>query len=792
MAVKVKIKSIISAFFKSHSRLARCGKIFVSALFLFIAFFLFLRFSPYGDLKKFLSNPVSTRIYDRSGELLQILSLDEGLRREFVPLEKMPEVLPEIFVMAEDRRFYKHHGVDIGAIVRAAFQNASERRTVSGASTITMQLARIISPSPRRTLVAKIFEAYNALRLEARFSKKQILEMYLNNVPFGFNTEGVASASRTFFNTSVENLSVPQIFCLAVIPRRPSYYNPFENPDACSSAAHELYLSVLGEIKDEDASYHDEQNQNEQNNLQLFLNAAKSAKSFRYPFEMPHYIRYLSGQNIGLYEKPDVTISAILSLQREAENLLAQRVEKYSGYRLTNGAVLVSDTRTGEILVWVGSSDFSNDANNGQVDGVLSPVQPGSSMKPFLYALALEHGYTPASVLPDTPLEFGFEQLYIPQNFNNRYNGPVRLRVALASSLNVPAVYLLNELGMDTYRKKLAELKFNSLEGSDPGLALALGGGSVSLYEMVQAFSVFPRDGKFLPLMPTSPSTQQPSSAKKNSSDSGQLVYSRDTSRLICDILSDKDARAMGFGYSQTFVTPFPSMFKTGTANQFQNITALCATPLYTVGVWMGNFSGETVVGQTGSSIPASIAKEIIMRLHGNTSKDFAKPSQLSREKICALSGMKAGQFCTGTLMEYLPSSDTAAVCDWHTASGVVYPAEYSQWHRLRNRSGSISDEIYPLEIISPRNGSVFFYDASLADRNQKLAVEIIGGAEENALVVVEKTSASKLQIAKNQIEKSSFALEKPFSFQIELERGEYKVTVTCGKETATLQYIVK
>lgn len=762
-----KVKTMINTtkkFLHAHRQLFLITKFLSILIAACVAVFLFFRFSPYGDLKKFLSRPVSTRVYDRSGELIQILSLENGLRREFIPLEKMPETLPEIFVAAEDRRFYKHHGIDMSAIFRAAFQNASEKRTVSGASTITMQLARIISPSPRRTLAAKIREAFNALRLEARFSKKQILEMYLNNVPFGFNTEGVATSSRTFFGTSAEQLSVAQMFCLAVIPRRPSSYNPLENPEACAAAAYDLFVAMNSESPDA---------------AEQISITAKRAKSFRYPFEMPHYIRYLANQNIGLYEKPDVMLSAILAIQHEAENLLAHHVEKYSSYRLTNGAVLVADTRTGEIISWVGSADFMNEATSGQVDGVLSPVQPGSSMKPFLYALALEHGYTPATILPDTPLEFGFEELYVPQNFNNRYNGPVRFRVALASSLNVPAVYLLNELGMDTYRKKLDELQFHSLEGSDPGLALALGGGAVSLFEMVQAFSVFPRDGIFLPLAPT---RQTSNDNKKN------IVYDRDTARLICDILSDKDARALGFGYAQTFVTPFPSMFKTGTANQFQNITALGATPLYTVGVWMGNFNGETVVGQTGSSIPAFIAREILVRLQGRgNSPDFNKPSQYVKKTICTLSGMQAGKYCVGTSQEYtLPSgvapANTTAhsdyVCDWHTSNGVVYPAEYAQWHRLRNRGGAIDNSNTPLQIISPRNGSVFFYDPSLVGVSQKISFDAIGGDSDNASVFLD--------------DKFIFEINKPFSFQLPLERGEHKVIVACSNETSELHFSVR
>ena len=212
--------------------------IFIFSLFLF--FFLFLLFSPYPALTEFKARPLSTRIYDAEGKILQITALENGVRREFLPLEEIPPFVQKAFIEAEDRHFYSHHGLDFAAIARAAFQNASEGRTVSGASTITMQLARIIKPNQKRNLLVKITEAFDALRLEARLPKSEILELYLNNLPFGFNTEGVASAGRTFFSKEIKDLNELEAACLAVIPRRPSLYNPLTNPENCAKAAFEL------------------------------------------------------------------------------------------------------------------------------------------------------------------------------------------------------------------------------------------------------------------------------------------------------------------------------------------------------------------------------------------------------------------------------------------------------------------------------------------------------------------------------------------------------------------------
>ena len=726
---------------KAKQRFFKKRAVFTCSIFTLSAlFFLVLRFSPYHALSDFNKRPVSTRIYDCQGKLIQITAVENGIRREFIPLSEIPPFVQEAFIESEDKKFYSHHGIDFAAILRAFFQNASEGRTVSGASTITMQLARIIKPNTKRSFFTKITEAFDALRLESRLPKSRILEFYLNSVPFGFNAEGIASAARTFYSKSVKELSRDESICLAVSVRRPSLYNPFK--------------------------------------------VSPTARKFSYPFEAPHFVRYITNlPDSPVGKKAEVHTSLYLDLQNAVADMLSRSVAEQAKNRLSNGAVLVCDTQTGEILSWIGSSDFFDEEHKGQIDGILSVRQPGSSMKPFLYALALENGFSPSSVLPDIPMEFGFESLYVPQNFNNRFNGPVRFRVALASSLNIPAVWLLNEIGIEKYQKKLFELGFNSLKEQEAGLSLALGGAEVSIFELTQAFSVFARDGLFLPLRAIDDfdSDQTSIKEKKESPDSEEAaqVFDVNTARLICDILSDKDARALGFGYNQTFQTPFPSMFKTGTANQYQNITALGATPRYTVGIWMGNFSGETVIGKTGSSIPAKIARDILVMLQGNKGEDFKKPAQFQKERICSLSGKIACENCPDTVKEYLPIGEKSQEkCDWHTKGGTSYPAEYATWFRLKNRSGIVDDKGSPLKIISPRNGSSFYYDESIRHDLQKLVVEASGGSEETARFFVD----------------GRFFCEssRPFLAQVPIERGKEKISVQCGEESTEIEITVK
>jgi len=783
--MKRKFSDAVRGFFILLSRLwhRRPFRVIAGAVALFAALWLAARFSPYPQLRKFLARPYSVRYYDRNGILLQITPLSGGLRRE-IP-QVIPQQLKDVFVFAEDRRFYYHIGVDGLALLRAVFQNVTGGRRISGASTITMQLARLIADNAQTAkqqtggggLGRKIGEVINALRLEARFSKNEILEMYLNSLPFGFNTEGAASAARNFFASDLSMLSPAQIFCLAVIPRRPSLYNPLENPETCVKAAAELQAAfsknrklksawpLLAEINGEDWNY-----------------AASSARRFAYPFALPHLIRNI---NTGLATdkktpRSEIHLSIDLALQRYIEGLIAGNVDRYYNSRLTNGAAIVIDNDNGEILAWVGSADFNNSDAAGQIDGVLALNQPGSSMKPFLYAMALENGFKPTDVIADIPVNFGESELYIPRNFNNRFNGPILFRAALASSLNIPAVYLLYRLGVQNYSNVLFSLSFDSLKQSaqDAGLGLALGNAPVSLMELVRAFSVFPRDGIFMPLTWELDGTQRQVVVRLLE----KRIFSADTARLICSFLSDSSARVMAFGRARNFQTQFPSMFKTGTANQYQSIVALGATPKYTAGVWMGNFTGETVIGRTGSSIPAAITRDALVFLQSRqrvTASGFPDPENWRMRRVCALSGMAPTSACLSVISEYRYHGEEGEPCVWHRMvngrSEVVYPAEYQAWFTASAREGSLDYGSRPLEIISPREG--FVYLSSPGIGRDEIPVEVIGG------------SGDELRVTFNG---NTFIVGRPFVFSLPRAPGSYTLLVQNGGEEEEVNFTVE
>lgn len=721
---------------------------------------LYLRYSPYPQIEYLQKQEYSIRVYDRNNNLIQITSVKDGLRREYTPLEKIPEEIQKTFILAEDKRFYFHHGVDYFAALNAFFQNSSSKKIIRGASTIPMQLSKISEPITEHNFKRKLKDVLNAYKIEARMSKKEILELYLNSVPFGMNSSGVTTAARSFFGKELNELTTEQIYCLAIIPRRPTFYNPIENPENCAEMAEYLAKHSKKNLTKSDNHFQND-----------FLQAAKSAFFYQYPFYMPHYITYLKQNNSFLPDDDyNLHLSCDLNLQNTAESFLRDALFQAKDSRIVNGALLVLDNTNGDILAWVGNANWFDTQNNGQIDGVLAKNQPGSSMKPFLYALAFdtttESGdplYYPSKIIPDIPQQFGTKNIYIPGNFNNKFNGPIRTRIALASSLNIPAVTILDEIGVETYLNKLIELGFDSLQktGKSTDLGLALGAGEVSLYELVNAFSVFPRDGKDF---------------------SENQIYSVDTARLICSILSDKGARSLGFGYSQTFQTDYPSIFKTGTANQYQNITALGATKQFTIGVWMGNFKGQTVIGKTGSSLPAWVAKNVLDSIQKKvTAQQFEEPENWKKQKICSLSGMIATESCPATIYEYVKNNSELQNCTWHTHENddikVTYPAEYQQWARENNIPDTINYFSTKLELLTPKNDSIF-YTTNNKSIEQAIPVEIIGGANNELLIYYDDFEPRQIK--------------RPFSFKLPVEKGNHNCTFTCGEESISISFIVK
>ncbi|MDR2793326.1 MAG: transglycosylase domain-containing protein [Treponema sp.] len=791
-------------------KMTKFMRIFLFILTLFsLAAYLTLRFLPYPELTAFQEREYSLVLTDKNGAVLRAFPVQDGVKREWTDVEDVPQGVRNVFITAEDKRFYSHIGVDPVAVMARAIRNMSAKQVVSGASTITMQLARLIKPRTR-DLGGKIAEALDALRLEARLSKNAILELWLNNIPFGSNIEGLGAFSRARFGMAAPELDDVRAAALAVVPRRPALYDPAYNAEASLIAARQLAARCNVDAAGLAAAV-----------AEAAASANAPAQYAKTPFYAPHFterVRALLSNESGYPDHASaedasgsqsrrqgtgrntrqslVQTTLDLDLQLYAEDRLRTELAKLSLNRVNNGAVLVIENETGAVLCYTGSASWFDDEVSGKIDGVQVRNQPGSCLKPFLYALALESGFGPNAVLPDIPSVFGADEAYVPMNFNRRFNGPVRMRVALASSLNVAAVWTLEQIGVNRFEDSLVSLGFTSIteKRGSYGTGLALGNADVSLEELVKAFSVFQRDGILIDVHLVG----EPGKSAR--------VLSPYTAFVIRDILSDKASRWTGFGTAPVFATPFQAMFKTGTANQYQNIWALGATERWTAGVWMGNFSGATVVGKTGSSIPARIAADILTALEtahpaypsdiadtqasGGTPpgrksadaaviprarEDWAMAGEVTDVEICALSGMSAAPFCTGTLHERLLRDRVPGFCDWHHAGGVIYPAEYRSWLAERFRTGQARRGNGSIRL--PRQGAVFYADPSLPADAQAIRMETAGFGDD-AFVFIDGVPAGSLDGAG--------------VFMLPVSRGKRTVLVEDDESCAQVEFEVR
>jgi penicillin-binding protein 1C len=744
-----------------------------------------LRFSPFPGLDSFLLRPYSTVVTDRKGRSLETLPLEGGVRREYVSLEDIPPAVLEAFIVSEDGRFFSHPGVDGFAVARSLRDAAREGRIVSGASTVTMQLAGMVNPG-RRTLPGKVREVFDALRIETRLSKFEILELWLNSLPFGSRAEGIQSGSRAVFGKSAEELTVPEALLLAVVPRRPRDLNPSTNPDAAVRAAlktADRYRLPVGEEElaraarwsaDPGLPSADLRRGGGRPEVRHFL-AAASLTPPRSGTEGGG-----SGRGLSVEAGERLRTTLDLEIQRRVEGLVRYALERYESHRIAHAAAVVLDTGSGEVLAYLGSPDYSSGREGSRIDAVRVPRQPGSCLKPLLYAFALEEGWEPWYILPDSPLDFGGAEVYTPTDFDNLYRGPVRFRVALASSLNVPAVYLLDEVGTEGFAEFLVSAGFpgSPAEIEQSGLGLALGNREVSLLALTRAFAVFPRGGtlpelSYIPLelssIPSEVYGEGPDGGRAAGENRalpfrGKRIISRYTAGVINSILSDDSARIPGFGSGGVFDTPFPAVFKTGTSNQFQDIWALGATPRYTVGVWMGNLTGETVIGRAGSSIPLRIVRETLRYLHGSEGGELPEPPGAARVAICADTGNLAGEGCRVVIPEYTRKPPPRCEADHTSAVLGVTPV---------GRGGKEG-----VSILRPVEGAVFYYDGSLPPEIQAVRIDAAGGAGQVRISVNGRAEA--------------LLPAGEYSWYLPLSRGVFTITAESGGHTDSVHIEVR
>jgi penicillin-binding protein 1C len=575
-----------------------------------------------------------------------------------LPLHAVPPLLQQAMVTAEDRRFFAHHGVDWQARLSALWQNIRAEKSVRGASTITEQVVRIVHPRARN-LWSRWLEGWEAMLLERQLSKGEILEFYLNHVPYAANRRGVAQAARYYFNRDVDTLTAKEMLALAVLPRAPSALDLYRKPEAINAALERLTVAMRqrGELSAGDVLAMSGQ--------QLVLQPPAE------PVEAAHFIRYVRETvPYGLSDKGVVTTTLDAGLQRKAQLLLDERLRALARKHVLNGAVLVADHETGEVLAWV-VAGAGGEAAGHAIDAVRVARQPGSSLKPFLYALALDSGWTAATVLEDAPLSEAIGAgLHDFHNYSHQFYGMVSLREALGNSLNIPALKTVAFVQPARYLATLHMLGFSSLSQSADFYreGLALGNGEVTLLEMVQGYNALAHHGVFRPLkvLPEAPLALQE-----------RRVYSDMAASLIGNILSDAHARRQEFGAGSVLNLPVQTAVKTGTSNDYHDAWVLGFDAHYTVGVWMGNLDNSPMDGVTGAVGPALVLRGIFAELAGTRpSRPLYMSPALVAQDVCSGGGVSCyahtEYFMAGTGPEVAPDAEVRGVTLVRPSEGLL------------------------------------------------------------------------------------------------------------------------
>ena len=670
-------------------------------------------------------------VLDANGVVLQRETSD-GLRIP-VALDEVAPVMRQATIAAEDARFRSHGGIDPLAIGRALLRLPFQR---SGASTLTQQLARQLYIEDSAPLIErKAREALIAMQLDARYSKDEILALYLNETYYGRGAYGVEAAARVYFGVSAANLDIAQASFLAGLPQRPAEFGEsLDTPGVIERQRYVLRrLAETGRITP----------------LQAASSAAEPLRLVpeQAPVLAPHFVAYtmaeLARLRPDLKDKPGLVIETTLDsgLQAEAQNQVAYQLAALESKDVGNAAVVVLEPSKARVLVMVGSADFSDDEASGQINMTIAPRQPGSALKPFLYASAFEHGFTAASMLLDIPSSFETEAgVYQPLNYDRRFHGPVSLRVALASSLNVPAVRTLNAIGVDALLETAQRFGIRTLtEAEVYGLALTLGGGEVSLLELTNAYATLANGGLL----------NEPYVIERVRDASGAIVYehkatspnraiSQEHAFVLADILSDGDARELGFGFAPTLRLPFRAAVKTGTTTEFRDNWTLGFSAERAVGVWVGNADNRSMRNVSGIAGAGPIWHGVMeAAMTGLTPGSPEPPEGLTRATVCLPAGLLPGPDCPSAFEEwFVTGTDPVEVETYYSrdAQGRLLidpPNEARGWAAaagLRLHDGIESQSA--AFVVQPAGGSVLFFSPELASQSVLLRASAPPGSQ--------------------------------------------------------------
>jgi len=607
----------------------------------------------------------STQILDREGKVV-LFDVYEEENRKFTPIEEIPDDLKKATVAIEDKDFYKHQGLAISGVIRAAYKTVIQKDK-QGGSTITQQLVKTALLTPERTIQRKIKELVLAFAVEIIYSKDQILELYLNHIPYGGTAYGIEQASRLYFNKSASDLDLAEAALLAGMPQAPSRYSPF---GSSPELARQRQRQVLDRMVEEKYITQDEANRTYDSDLKYAPQQTN--------IKAPHFVMFVKDLLIEKYGAKQVeqgglrvTTTLDLDIQEYAQATVSAQIDKLNASKITNGAALVTKPATGEILAMVGSRNYFDSEIDGNVNLTTSLRQPGSSIKPLNYALGLSKGYPASTMFLDIPTCFsatGQPGAYCPKNYDGSFHGATQMRQALANSYNIPAVKMLALNGITDFIATASAMGISTFKDpSQYGLSLTLGGGEVKMVDMAVAFGVFANSGIRINLNPilrikTYTGEILEEHNHQLNPPTGPRILSPEVSFIISNILSDNKARTPAFGsHSPLYIPDKTVSVKTGTTDDWLDNWTIGYTPEYLTAVWTGNNNNELkplfVSGVTGA---APIWNGIMSYLVKNR-EDVAqaKPDNVIGTNVCSYrKNDDPNQNCEGRFEYYIKGTE--------------------------------------------------------------------------------------------------------------------------------------
>ena len=602
--------------------LAGAGALFISIFILIVS-----KDLPKPDQLMERQVAQSTVIYDRTGEnILYEISGEE--RRTLISINEIPDYVQKAVVAIEDKNFYNHKGFSFFAMARTAITNVIYKRSAGG-STLTQQFVKNSVLTNEKTIIRKVKELIISYRLEKKFSKDEILQMYLNEIPYGSNAYGIEAASQKYFSKSVRDVSLAEAAVLAAIVQVPTRYSPYGPNKDILLGRKDYVLKLMAE-----QGYISEEEKELAQAEEIIFSGQETN------ITAPHFVMYIKDELTAKYgekmvEQGGLKIYTTLDLKKQeiAEDVIKEKTEKYQeSYQASNAALIAIDPKTGQILAMVGSRNYFDDSIDGQVNVGIRNRQPGSSIKPLVYAALFEKGYTPSTILYDVKTNFSNDVAnpYEPRNYNLQESGPVSIKKALAGSLNIPAVKALYLAGLNNVISLLESFGYSTFSEKERfGLAFVLGGAEVKLIEHVNAFSVFATEGDVREIAGILKVENSSGEVIEEYQEKKKTVLSQQSARMINEIMSDNSARAYIFGTRNSLTLgDRPVAAKTGTTNDFHDAWTVGYTPSLVAGVWVGNSDNKKMSGKAdGSVVAAPIWNEFMKRsLEGTEIENFNKP----------------------------------------------------------------------------------------------------------------------------------------------------------------------